>query len=70
MTPTDKKEEIFAQNVKDYLMDTWHFRSFDGCWTPRASPIKIKTKIIKKKKSPIKRAKKAAWMVKHLKQIN
>jgi len=50
-------------------MDNWHYRSANGYWSPRRSPIKIKIKVIKKKLKVPSRARKAAWMVNHLQAI-
>ena len=50
-------------------MDSWHYRSTNGYWSPRRSPIKIKIKVIKKKLKVPPRARKAAWMANHLQAI-
>ena len=46
-------------------MENWHFRSFNGSWTPKKSPFKIQLKIIKKPTKPISRYLRTIWRVNH-----
>ena len=64
-----QQEDIFDPNAKKWIMDNWHFRSANGSWSPRRSPIAIKRKIIAKRRKALPRAKIAAWMCNHLKAL-
>jgi len=58
--------EIFDINAKTWLVENNHFRSFNGCMTPRKDPPKAKKLILKRKLKPMPRRMKALWIVKNI----
>ena len=64
-----RPETIFQAEAQDWIKENWHFRSFQGSWTPRKSPFKIQSKVIMKKREDSYNQKRRIWLIKHQKTM-